>query len=325
MLEATDLQNPWPVVARAGERVEIIVIGAGGTGSQLVPHLARLVWDFNQEAGEQGAGAKRGATLLIVDHDSVAEKNVRARQNFCPPEVGYPKAQVLANRYGIAFAMRKDEIGALVKPFTPEVLQRRYSDLTILVGCVDTAGARASIAACLASNSRSTVPRIWYVDAGNGFHWGQVFVGNTPTVSDLRGCLHDPICARLPSPALLAPSMFEVPDEAEAATSTTLKLSCGDLVLSAQEGNRQSRTINTHMAALVYAYVEQLVYGTITTFATYTNLSTFETHSVPVTPGSLSRALGEEPAFFTMHPAGEDEDEDEEGEGGDEYDEDEEE
>jgi PRTRC genetic system ThiF family protein len=318
MLEATDLQNPWPVVARAGERVEIIVVGAGGTGSQLVPHLARLVWDFNQQQGEHGAGAKRGASLLIVDHDIVAEKNVRARQNFCPPEVGYPKAQVLANRYGIAFGMHKDEIGAKVAPFTPEVLQRRYSDLIILVGCVDTAEARASIAACLKPNYQAA-PRTWYVDAGNGFHWGQVFVGNTATIEDLRGCLHDPICARLPSPALLAPSMFEVPEEAEAAASSTLQLSCGDLVLSEQEGNRQSRTINTHMAALVYAYVEQLIYGSITTFATYTNLPTFETHSVSVTPGQLGRALGVPPEFFTMHP--DDEDEGHEEEDGDEYEE----
>ena len=322
MLPTPDLHDPWPVVARQGSQVQIIVIGAGGTGSQLVPNLARLVWDFNQQHDEHAAGAKRRASLLIVDHDIVAEKNVRARQNFCPPEIGYPKAQVLANRYAIAFGMRKDEIGALVKPFTSEVLQKHYSDLVILVGCVDTAEARVAIAECLKSNSPASVPRIWYVDAGNGFHWGQVFVGNTATIADLRGCLHDPICARLPSPALLAPSMFEAPPEEEAA-STTMKLSCGDLVLTTQEGNRQSRTINTHMAALVYTYVEQLIYGTITTFATYTNLPTFETHSVPVTPEALGRVLDQQPEFFTMHPDDEDEDEDEDEEGGDGEDEDE--
>ncbi len=311
MLEAAvDLQAPWPVVARAGERVEIVVIGAGGTGSQLVPHLAKLVCDFNrQQPGEANEGAKRRASLLIVDADSVAEKNVRARQNFFPPEIGAPKAQVLANRYGIAYHMRKDEIGALVQPFTQEILRKHYRDLLILVGCVDNAEARASIAAYLQSDSWSAVPSTWYVDAGNGSHWGQVFVGNTARLSDLRGCLHAPICARLPSPALLAPSMFETPAEPGGVASTTMRLSCGDLVLNEQEGNRQSRTINLHMAALVYGYVEQLIYGSISTFATYTNLRAFETHSVPVTPASLSRVLDVPPGFFTMHP----DDEDEEG------------
>ncbi len=33
MLPSPDLQDPWPVVARQGERISIIVIGAGGTGS----------------------------------------------------------------------------------------------------------------------------------------------------------------------------------------------------------------------------------------------------------------------------------------------------
>ncbi len=315
MLPSPDLQDPWPVVARQGERISIIVIGAGGTGSQVVPHLSRLVWDFNQQ-WELAAGTKRRACLLIVDHDIVAEKNVRARQNFCPPEIGFPKAQVLANRYAIAFGMRQDEIGALVRPFASEILSKRWGDLIILVGCVDTAAARAAITQCLKLNPAGPVPHIWYVDAGNGFHWGQVFVGNTATLDELRGCLHERICARLPSPALLAPSLFEAPQEE--AASTTVRLSCGDLALSEQEGNRQSRTINTHMAGLVYAYVEHLVYGAITTFATYTNLSAFETHSVSVTPEALGRALEQPPAFFTMHSDDQDDDEEErEGDGSD--------
>jgi hypothetical protein len=179
------------------------------------------------------------------------------------------------------------------------------------VGCVDNAEARAEIASCLAFNARSReVPCFWYIDAGNGSNWGQVFVGNTATLDELKGCLHEPICMRLPSPALLAPSMYEVPKREKETQPEIKRFACGDLVVDGQEGNRQGRTINTSMAALLFAYVERLLYGSLNTFATWTNLGMFETHSEYVTPGALARAL-DKPAkfasFFTTQPAGEQE------------------
>lgn len=312
MLPPSDLHAPRPVIARAGERIHIMVIGAGGTGSQLAPHLARLVWDFNQQQEEEGVMRRRHASLLLVDPDYVTEKNVRARQNFCPAEIGFPKAQVLANRYAFAFGLQRNTIAADVQPFARELVYCCSADLVLLVGCVDTAEARATIAECLTLNHANSIPHLWYVDAGNGFHWGQVFVGSTATLADLQGCLHEPLCARLPSPALLAPSLFAAPEEVVPAASSTRR-SCGDLVLSTQEGNRQSRTINTQMASLLYTYVEQLLYGSLTTFATYTNLATVETHSLPVTPGALGRALNLSPNFFTLHPADDAASDDEDG------------
>lgn len=315
VLPDLDVQHPWPVVAPRARHTSIIVVGAGGTGSRVVHSLVQTVWEYNRDEGN--IAERRRVSLLIVDHDHVAEKNVRARQNFCPPEVGYPKAELLATRYRIAFALAKEELSALVQPFSRNSASRHFGDLTILLGCVDNAAARAEIASCLAYNGRYQVPRYWYIDAGNGTHWGQVFVGNTATLEDLQGCLCEPICSRLPSPALLAPSMYVAPKE-EAAAAETVQLACGELVL--EEGNRQGRTINTHMAALVFAYVERLLYGSLSTFATWTNLGTFETHSECVTPTTLARALDRPASFFTMRPDGgeegkeDDEEEDEDTE-----------
>lgn len=304
-----DLAEPCSVVAYRGKRVRLIVVGAGGTGSWLVPHLARLTWDWNRS--QQHVLEGRNISLLIIDHDHVTEKNVRARQNFCPPEIGFPKAQVLANRYALAFGLRHDEIAAEVEPFTVEHTQKGGGNLVIVVGCVDNAEARAQMAASLHKQT-GRMPGIWYIDAGNGLHWGQVLIGNTSNIAALKGCLAEPLCARLPSPALLAPTLFTPPPAVTPLPEVT-RLSCGDLVLLEQEGNRQSRTINAHMAALVYAYIEQLLYSSITTFATYTNLTTFQTHSLSVTAPTLTLALNQ-PADFASSLTTPVPDEDEEAE-----------
>jgi molybdopterin/thiamine biosynthesis adenylyltransferase len=279
-----DTDAPTPFVIAQQSHIHLIVVGAGGTGSWLIPHLARLVYAFNRN--EAHLTEKRSISLLIVDHDIVEEKNVKARQNFCPPEIGYPKAQVLSNRMTLAFALRKEEISASCMPFEEALIHR--SESTLLIGCVDNLEARAKMASCL----RSRDYHITYIDGGNGPDWGQIFVGNAATVDALKGCLRPPICTRLPSPALLAPSMFLVPKKEEVST---VRLSCGELAID----GLQSPTINSHMAALMHAYVERLIYGHITTFATWTNLGLMSTHSACISPHALSEALGKEPSFFT--------------------------
>lgn len=290
-----DTAMPSRFVLPQGKRFDMLVVGAGGTGSWLVPHLARLVYAFNRH--EAHMLEKRQASLLIIDPDLVEEKNVTTRQNFCPPEIGYPKAQVLSNRMALAFSLTRDEIAAKVEPFAASMVRQHPSDTVLLVGCVDNADARIELASCLKGNAPER-PRICYLDGGNGADWGQIFLGNTATLEALSGSLSDPLCARLPSPALLAPSMFVAPKEE--AASTTVQFSCGDLVVDREEGNQQSRTINTHMAALLATYVEQLLYGSVTTFATWTRLDAMETHSSSITPHSIAMALGKEASFASF-------------------------
>lgn len=304
---------PLPVVAYQARSIQIILIGAGGTGSWVCQHLARLVWDFNRSQALVHDEQPRRARLLVVDHDVVEQGNIKARQNFCPAEIGLPKSQLLATRYGLAFGMGPDEISAQIKPFTHSMIESRFDQLTILVGCVDNAAARQEIARCLKEyNSyapgRERVPLVWWVDSGNGLHTGQVLIGNTARLAEMQGALQEPICTRLPSPALVHPELLTPrPDEIQEASP---RLSCKELVLAGEHRAQQSRTINNHMAALVYAYVEMLIYGGLSTFATYTDLATFTVRSLEATPEAFALALARNQDFFTMSPCEELDEED---------------
>ena len=67
--------------------VKIIMLGAGGTGGYIAPHLYRLLHTL-----------ERPVKVIIVDGDIVEEKNL-IRQNFVASDIGRNKAQVLAERY----------------------------------------------------------------------------------------------------------------------------------------------------------------------------------------------------------------------------------
>src|SRR5216110_3326604 len=191
---------PLPVVPYQSSAIHIVVVGTGGTGSWLTMHLARLIWDFNRTWEQVHDEKPRKASLLLVDPDYVEEGNIRARQNFCPAEIGYPKAQLLANRAALAFGLTESEISAHVGPFSPSLLSHRWDALTIIVGCVDNAKARQEIAQCLVHSNvyrarpEEHAPLIWWVDSGNALHSGQVLCGNVGTVDGLHGALVGPLC-----------------------------------------------------------------------------------------------------------------------------------
>ena len=67
--------------------VRIVMIGAGGTGGHIVPHLYRLLHTLD-----------RPVEVILADGDMVEKKNL-VRQNFIASDLGKNKAQALAERY----------------------------------------------------------------------------------------------------------------------------------------------------------------------------------------------------------------------------------
>ena len=87
------------------ERVVILLAGCGGTGSFAAHILAQLAcW---------AKTANIDLRLYFIDPDIVEERNL-VRQNFCPTELGAPKAVTLAWRFSAAFGLN---ITPVVKRF----------------------------------------------------------------------------------------------------------------------------------------------------------------------------------------------------------------
>lgn len=143
---------------------KLVMLGAGGTGGYIAPHLYRLLHVLPRET-----------RFIIADGDLVEEKNL-IRQNFIRPDIGQNKAKVLAERYADTFG--------LAAQYIPEYIEgeeRLYSllhnydydeELVILIGAVDNNKSRA-----LCHWVFSRLKNIIYIDAGNGEDSGQVVCG----------------------------------------------------------------------------------------------------------------------------------------------------
>ncbi|MCB0196105.1 MAG: ThiF family adenylyltransferase, partial [Anaerolineae bacterium] len=168
--------KPYRVNTGHPQHISIVLVGCGGTGSFAAHILAQLA------AWAKASGLD--LRLILVDYDTVEEKNL-VRQNFCPAEIGYPKAFTLAWRYSAAFGIK---ITPVVGKFSAQVLQEHlpnrhteHGSLLIIVGAVDNAAARRDIVTAIEQRQGLAAllrEDIWWIDSGNERVAGQVLAGN---------------------------------------------------------------------------------------------------------------------------------------------------
>ena len=153
--------------------VKIVMLGAGGTGGHIAPHLYRLLYSL-----------KRPVRFIICDGDVVEEKNL-VRQNFIPADLGENKAKVLAERYSSVFGLETEYVPSFVEtePALIDLLSPQYlwSDTypdcplleqVVLLGAVDNNKSRQ-----LCNRIFYRAKELIYIDSGNGEHTGQVVCG----------------------------------------------------------------------------------------------------------------------------------------------------
>lgn len=257
----------------------LVLAGCGGTGSWLAPTVVRtarlLVEKFNKTV-----------QVVFVDPDRVEPKNCY-RQNFAEFEVGQNKAETLAIRYGLAWGV---EILALSKPFDCELdkllshERQTHYGLSVVVGCVDNAKARAEIHRYLTEKSGYGTAR-WWLDCGNDQHSGQVLLGGFNNKNDQSVFPIPGYCARLPLPSDQHPELLN-PEVSEPEVEAGL--SCADLAVRGAQG----LAVNQQVAAIAGDYLLQmLVYGSLTHFQTYFDQSSGTMRSTPITVGNLQNYL----------------------------------
>lgn len=288
-----------PDANRSRQRdITVYLIGCGGTGGWLAPHLARRAWLLQEkwkqlDAQHQGDDryATRSFRLIFVDPDHVEMKNVLARQNFAPCDVDLAKAKVLALRYSLPWGIH---IEGRVQRFDPAWIS--YGGTTILVDCTDNADARRSIHAALERNVGCAWPEVHWVSAGNGTSSGQVMLGNTTTLERLAGALCGPLCGRVPSPGLQEPGLLV--SQPEEAQRTGEDLSCEEMVLA----DEQSPTINLHMAVWLDTYLHGLLFGAPTLIRTDVNVEGGAASSLPTSASAWAKKFKVPAEFFLQQP-----------------------
>lgn len=162
--------------------VKVIMLGAGGTGAHIAPHLYRLLYALD-----------RPVKFIICDGDKVEKKNL-VRQNFTEADLGENKAKVVAERYSDVFGLETSYVphfiesaerladlirpqqfdtGRLItNPKTRRTEREVISELIILIGAVDNNRSRQ-----LCHEAFLKSKELIYIDSGNGEYTGQIVCG----------------------------------------------------------------------------------------------------------------------------------------------------
>ena len=239
---------------------EIVLVGCGGTGSQLARAVARLVYSM-KSAGQSTP------KVSFIDPDVIEPANV-GRQLFIHAEVGLHKAEALARRFNYSLGLAIEWHN---EAFNPVRHMDRYSG-TILLGAVDNHLARRALA---------QAERALWIDCGNHRNGGQVVIGNTDDREAVLNGLDaaSDVTRYLPNAALLYPELLQ-PDEDE----PTADLSCAEL---AQQGE-QGVLINGFIANIAAEYLRKLLQREpITTYQTIFSGDVLSMRSTPITASSF--------------------------------------
>ena len=212
--------------------VKIVMLGAGGTGGHVAPHLYRLLYAL-----------ERPVRFIICDGDVVEEKNL-VRQNFIPADLGENKAKVLAERYSGVFGMETEYVPDFIETeerlmslLEPRIWHSGYypnvetvREQVILIGAVDNNKSRQ-----LCHSVFYKSHELIYIDSGNGEHTGQVVCG----IRSGGRTMYRPVGA-------LYPDVLEETDK------FPTELSCAEASLSAPQSIAANITAATAVVDIIY-------------------------------------------------------------------------
>ncbi len=230
----------------ASRAVNVLLVGAGGSGSRMLENLACL------HRAMVALGHPGGLMVTVLDPDTVSTANV-GRQAFFPSDVGSYKAITLVNRANMSLGTVQWR--ALVGKLGTKSTGMGQFDLVI--GAVDNRSGRLAIVRSL---ERSSGGPTYYLDMGNKSGDGQVVLGEVIA----SGRKTDDKW-RLPHVGELFPELIDSAlDKVEDDTP-----SCS----LAEALEKQSLYINTAMAMYAANILTQLFkYGELTHHGVFVNL-----------------------------------------------------
>lgn len=236
----------YPYACRPHTVFSITLVGCGGTGGYVAPHIARLM----------ALRTDKIRHIAFIDSDIVERRNLD-RQNFIHADLGRPKAEVLARRYSAAFGIpiryhteMLDDSTANLLLLTPPSLP--ITNVVIIVSCVDNHYTRALISDWIRRNSVNCANRknIIWIDAGNELYSGHVSLGYIDDTSKVTL----PVDSTIPSIFRL-PLVTEIFPEIMDSGKERPEISCAERA----QGDPQAIATNLMAATLALNYVYALV------------------------------------------------------------------
>jgi len=247
--------------------IGVNLIGAGGTGSQMLTALARIDHALT-------ALGHPGLSLRVFDDDRVERPNL-ARQLFTTAELGQYKAEALIDRVNRFFGTNWK---AVTERFD-KGLYLRNNELTaaeITICCVDTVAARFGIAEVLKTTESHYPNRrgrpLYCMDFGNSRDTGQVILSTI-------GTIQQPDSKKFHTVPSLPMVTDEFGDTMLASETTDNTPSCS----LAQALRKQDLFINTALAgmgsSLLWNFFSE---GMLTNRGFFMNLHDFRTQPLTV-------------------------------------------
>jgi PRTRC genetic system ThiF family protein len=207
-----------------------------------------------------------------MDGDTISPTNC-ARQPFARSEVGHNKAIILVNRINMFWGLKWEAVPVHLKKGT--FVSRNYTgdDLHahIVIGCVDTRAARATIRDAVSNWSSVS----YWLDLGNNADSGQFILG-------------EPLNERNRRSRLRLRSAWELfPEIVDPSLDNDREPSCS--AIEALE--RQEPYVNATLAQHALALLARLFrYGEITYHGGFINLATGATSVLRIDPQYWKRA-----------------------------------
>jgi len=246
-------------------QVRVLVVGCGGTGSAVVAGLPYLHQSLIAH------GHPGGLHVTVMDGDTISPTNC-VRQPFARSEIGLNKAIVLVNRINLFWGLNWEAVPAYLRP---EIfISRSYSGddprAHIVVGCVDTRAARATIRDAVGKSSMDS----YWLDLGNNADSGQFILGEPLNERNRRSKL------RLRTAGELFPEIVDP------ALDNDGQPSCS----SAEALERQEPFVNSTLAQHALALLARLFrYGEISYHGGFVNLASGSTSVLRIDPQCWQR------------------------------------
>lgn len=261
--------------------ITVNVIGAGGTGSQVLHHLARI----------NGALRERrhpGLQVTAFDSDEVTAANM-IRQRFSEEEIGENKAVALITKLNRHYGTNwKAATYRFCKKTAAQIKNQLAANITIT--CLDTIRDRFEIADLISglkgSRYYSHNRPLYWMDFGNAKYTGQVVLSTVGSIEQPRSKQFEPV-AELPF----------VTDEFKNLLKQQKKSEKNIPSCSLTEAlNQQDLFINTQLAGAGCGLLWNMITEAMTDIrGVFINVKTFRMQPIPVSLPAEKKRMDKPP------------------------------